>query len=170
MQRLRLCRNATHVFTFFYFGCPQVKSRTTVRGKVAGGSSPVRMSWRDTSENTRDRSHMSACSATEPSAVLTTWHYTWRDMCEAKHKQNTTTKCIHTLRLVREGISVVLRGPVFSRWDAWLCLYINHYYIKIQLTCTYCTLYDKGEELVVFFFLWNHKYVGITLKSRAPNF
>lgn len=96
MQRLRLCRNAAHVFTFFHFCCPQVKSRITARGKVAGGSLPVRMSWRGISENTRDRSHMSVCSATEPSAGPTTWHYTWRDMCETKHKQNTKTKSVHT--------------------------------------------------------------------------
>lgn len=90
-------RNADRFFTFCCFWCPQVKNRTTAHGMVAGGSSPVLTSWQDTFENTRARSHMSVCSATEPSAGPTTWHYTWRDMCERRHKQNREIQ-VHTHR------------------------------------------------------------------------
>ncbi len=153
VQRQRLCRNAPHVFTFLYFCCPQVKSRTTARGRVAGGSSPVQMSWRDTSENTRDRSHMSACSATKPSAVLTTWRYTWRDMCEAKPKQNTKQMHPH-IEVSPWGHFRGLERTCVQQVRCWtLFIHKAPLHKHRQLTCTYYTLKDKGDELVIFLFL-----------------
>lgn len=70
--------------TIFFFLLPvfQVRNRTSVRGKVANGVSPVLTSSPVTTASTRAASLSSANTANGASHALTTWHCIWNDIPE----------------------------------------------------------------------------------------